>query len=94
MFHLKKVRALAFCFLTSILLSGFSSSTLAQGTGAVPLPMSRPPVDQLGQMEGVPSEDKTMLAIGLFLQVIALVAVAVALAGHLSMPKKKKLPKA
>ena len=93
MFNLKKVRDLAFCFLTSIVLSGFSSSAFAQGTGAVPLPLHKPAVDQLGQMEGVPTADKTMLALGLFLQVIALVAVAVALAGHLSMPKKKKVQK-
>ena len=60
----------------------------------MPLPPTKPRVDQLGQMEVVPGEDRFVLAIGLFLQVIALVAVAIALTGHLSLPTKKKSPKA
>lgn len=39
------------------------------------------------------TEDKTVLAFGLFLQVIALVAVTVALAGHLTLPAKPKSTK-
>jgi hypothetical protein len=79
----------ALCCLAFLLLTGLGAAAgFAQESGVVPLPMSRPPVDQLGQMEGVSGVDKTILAIGLFLQVIALVAVAIALAGHLSMPKK------
>ncbi|HEY9868058.1 MAG TPA: hypothetical protein V6D08_02520 [Candidatus Obscuribacterales bacterium] len=61
---------------------------------AVPVPLVKPKVDQLGQMEGVPVPDRTGLVVMLFLQVVALVVVAIALAGHLSLPAKRKTPKA
>jgi hypothetical protein len=61
---------------------------------AVPVPLVKPKVDQLGQMEGVSVPDRTGLVVMLFLQVVALVVVAIALAGHLSLPAKRKTPKA
>lgn len=90
--QITRAKRLALSFLTSVVIFGIAAPfALAQEvvSGAVPLPPARPKVDQLGQMEGASGGDKTMLAIGLFLQVIALVAVAIALAGHLSMPRKK-----
>ncbi len=90
MYYLHRWKNLVICCLLSLLPGLSGVPALGQGTGAVPLPLAKPAVDQLGQMEGVPGQDKTMLALGLFLQVIALVAVAIALAGHWMMPKKKK----
>jgi hypothetical protein len=58
------------------------------------VPLVKPKVDQLGQMEGVSVPDRTGLVVMLFLQVVALVVVAIALAGHLSLPAKRKTPKA
>ncbi|GEM_PF-2070468 len=89
--QLKKAKRLAFSCLTSVAIFGLAApAALADGvSGAVPLPPAKPKVDQLGQMEGVTRADKVWLTIGLFTQVIALVAVAIALTGHLSLPKKK-----
>lgn len=95
MIHHKKVKNLLFCCLTTVILAGAAAPmSFAQGSGAVPLPSTKPKVDQLGQMEGVAGEDRFMLALGLALQALALVAVAIALTGHFSLPVKKKTPKA
>jgi len=73
------------------MLSGFlTQPSLGQGKGAVPLPPAKPTVDQLGQMEGVTDPDRTGLAVFLFLQVIATLAVALAIWMHLSLPGRKK----
>lgn len=63
-------------------------------SAAVPLPPVEPKLDQLGQMLGVTLPDRTGLVLMLFLQVVGLVVVAIALAGHLSLPGRKKTPKA
>jgi len=94
MFQLKIVKRLLTWCMTTLIMSGLCGQILfAQGQGAVQLPPAKPKVDQLGQMEGVADPDRTGLVVMLFLQVIALVVVAIALAGHLSMPAKKKTPK-
>jgi len=94
MFQLKIVKKVITWCMTAFVMSGLSGQALfAQGQGAVQLPPAKPKVDQLGQMEGVADPDRTGLVVMLFLQVIALVVVAIALAGHLSLPTKKKTPK-
>jgi hypothetical protein len=94
MFKLKTVQKLITWCMTALAMSSLGGQALfAQGQGAVQLPPVEPKVDQLGQMEGVGDPDRTGLVVMLFLQVIALIVVAIALAGHLSMPAKKKTPK-
>ncbi|MBI4533052.1 MAG: hypothetical protein HY711_03820 [Candidatus Melainabacteria bacterium] len=85
------VKKFALCCLTILVLSGVVMQPVgAQGHGAVPLPPARPRVDQLGTMEGLDNPDRVRLVIMLSLQVLACVAVAIALAGHLSLPSKEK----
>lgn len=75
----------------SLPLIGFSApSALSQEHGAIPTPQIRPEINQLGQMEGVPGPDRVVLALVLFVQVVTCVSVAIALAGHLSLPPRKK----
>ncbi len=94
MFQLNTVKKLITWCMAAFVLQGLGAqSLLAQGQGAVQLPPVQPKVDQLGQMEDVGDPDRAGLVLMLFLQVVALIVVAIALAGHLSMPAKKKTPK-
>lgn len=94
MFQLKTVKKLITLGVTAFVLSGLGAQSLfAQGQGAAQLPPVEPKVDQLGQMEGVGVSGRAGLVLTLFLQVVASILVAIALAGHLSMPTKKKTPK-
>jgi hypothetical protein len=67
-----------------------AQSAFTQEHGAIPTPQVRPQINQLGQMEGVPAPDRVVLALIMFVQVVTCVSVAVALAGHLSLPPRKK----
>jgi len=82
-------------FLTGALLSvacfGLTAFGASAGepSGVVPVPPIEPKVDQLGTMEGVTDPGRAALVATLFLQGVACVFVAIALAGHLSLPGKK-----
>lgn len=89
MFRLNIIRRLAVS-LALCLVALVPQVAGAQQSGAAKLPPMTPNVNQLGQMEGVEDTDKSGLVVFLFLQVIACVFVAVAMAGHLSLPGKKK----
>ena len=71
--------------------SGLQAASVSAGepSGVVPVPTIKPKVNQLGTMEEVTDPGRAALVATLFLQVIACVFVALALAGHLSLPGKK-----
>lgn len=91
MLNLKAQKTLFLSTVTALTLTGISGLANAQpANGPVPLPPAKPKVDQLGAMEQLPKEDKTILFLILFLQVGFSIFVAVALASHLSMPPRHK----
>lgn len=92
MLNVNALKTLFLSSLTALTLTGISGlATFAQTANApVPIPPTKPKVDQLGTMEQLPLEDKTVLFLVLFLQVGFSIFVAVALASHLSMPPRHK----
>lgn len=90
--NVKTLKTLFLSSMTALTLAGISGlSIYAQpANGPIPLPPAKPKVDQLGTMEKLPTEDKTILFLVLFLQVGFSIFVAVALASHLSMPPRHK----
>lgn len=91
---LYSIKRLTVGALFATFLSIFSTQSLnAQPHGAAQLPPIEPRVDQLGQMEGLQEPEKVALFVTWFLSLLSVVAVAVALAGHMSMPTKKRTPK-
>lgn len=89
---MKALRRLFLSTTTALAVVGISGlGAFAQtANGPVPMPPAKPKVDQLGKMEALPTEDKTILFLVLFLQVGFSIFVAVALASHLSMPPRHK----
>jgi len=92
MLNVKALRTLFLSTITALTLTGISGlASFAQPANSpIPIPPAKPKVDQLGTMEQLPTEDKTILFLILFLQVGFSIFVAVALASHLSMPPRPK----
>lgn len=88
MLNVKAIQTLIFS--TALTLTCGLASFAQPTSGPVPIPPAKPKVDQLGTMEQLPTEDKTILFLVLFLQVGFSIFVAVALASHLSMPPRHK----
>ena len=94
MLQLNNIKKVSINFVIAALMLVFSTpALLAQTHGAVQLLPMEPKVDQLGQMEGLQEPERAALFVTWFLSMLAVVAVAVALAGHLSLPSKKRTPK-
>ena len=91
MLNVKALKTLFLSALTALTFAGISElATFAQTASPSNMPTVKPKVDQLGSMEQLPTEDKTILFLVLFLQVGFSIFVAVALASHLSMPPRHK----
>ena len=94
MLQLDTIKQVSFGFFIAAYMMAFGAQSLfAQTQGAVQLPPVEPRVDQLGQMEGLQDPERAILFLTWFLSMIAVIAVAIALAGHLSLPVGKKTPK-
>ncbi|GEM_PF-3306566 len=66
------------------------AQVISTPSGGVQLPPARPRVDQLGRMQAVPPLAQVAPAVGAFLQIIMLIAVAVALSIYLSLPPRRR----
>ena len=95
MLQLDKIRQRSVSFfIAAYMMSLGAQSLFAQTQGSLQLPPVEPRVDQLGQMEGLQEPERATLFVTWFLSMIAVIAVAIAFAGHLSLPAGKKTPKA